>query len=322
MARVASSFSSDIPIGPTLRPLTNCVMTGCSLVSSTSRGPNMTSLPRNSIPMLSYKSSERNRAPSWNIAPNSLRAWYSWRSGQDAVSMPSTRTLPRSGRTRPTSALRNTVLPVPDGPSMTLTSPAGKDSETSCQTTWLPNDFVSPSTTTSIPISPPAREYHSWIAEIPRIVTTKGRYLMSHPPSRQGHRLAWPRRYRTSSELRFAERQRDRVPRPRDGQVQQRSREAAVLELPDRVAAGQLAAGEGVELRLALERHHDSRRGLAGVADRECDPRDGQAHDPQRDLGRGLNRAGVEIQLSYGRAVVDELRCRRHRDDAELKERP
>src|SRR5207249_2771765 len=56
---------------------------------------------------------------------------------------------------RPTSDLRNTVLPVPDGPSMTLTSPGGRDSETSRQTTWCPKDFVSPSTTTSMPISPP-----------------------------------------------------------------------------------------------------------------------------------------------------------------------
>ena len=41
---VASSFSSDMPIGPMRRPLRNCCTTGSSLVSSTSRGPNMTSL--------------------------------------------------------------------------------------------------------------------------------------------------------------------------------------------------------------------------------------------------------------------------------------
>ena len=52
-ASVAASFSSDMPIGPILRPFTNWVMTGSSLVSSTSRGPNMTRLPRNSMPMLS-----------------------------------------------------------------------------------------------------------------------------------------------------------------------------------------------------------------------------------------------------------------------------
>src|SRR5437667_3723530 len=64
-------------------------------------------------------------------------------------------TRPRSGLIRPTSDLRNTVLPVPEGPSMTLTSPGGRDSETSRHTTWCPKDFVSPSTTTSMPISPP-----------------------------------------------------------------------------------------------------------------------------------------------------------------------
>ena len=52
-ASVASSFSSDMPIGPIRRPFTNWVITGLSLVSSTSRGPNMTRLPRNSMPMLS-----------------------------------------------------------------------------------------------------------------------------------------------------------------------------------------------------------------------------------------------------------------------------
>ncbi|SHX33431.1 Uncharacterised protein [Mycobacteroides abscessus subsp. abscessus] len=50
---VASSFSSDIPIGPIRRPLRNCLMTGSSLVSSTSRGPNITRLRRYSMPMLS-----------------------------------------------------------------------------------------------------------------------------------------------------------------------------------------------------------------------------------------------------------------------------
>src|SRR5690242_13470000 len=63
-------------------------------------------------------------------------------------------TRPRSGLISPTRDLRNTVLPVPEGPSMTLTSPGGRDSETSRQTTWCPKDFVSPSTTTSMPISP------------------------------------------------------------------------------------------------------------------------------------------------------------------------
>ncbi len=43
----------DMPIGPMRLPLRNCLTTGSSLVSSTSRGPNMTSSRRNSMPMLS-----------------------------------------------------------------------------------------------------------------------------------------------------------------------------------------------------------------------------------------------------------------------------
>jgi hypothetical protein len=44
------------------------------------------------------------------------------------------------------SDLRNTDLPVPDGPSSTLTSPAGMSSVTSSQIRWDPNDLVSPLT--------------------------------------------------------------------------------------------------------------------------------------------------------------------------------
>ena len=52
-AMVALSFSSDMPIGPSIRPPRNCLTTGSSLVSSTSRGPNMTSSLRKSMPRLS-----------------------------------------------------------------------------------------------------------------------------------------------------------------------------------------------------------------------------------------------------------------------------
>src|SRR4051794_25823772 len=58
---------------------------------------------------------------------------------------------PRSGLSRPTSVLRKTDLPVPEGPSITEISPAGRVSETSCQMTWRPKDFVSPSTWISTP---------------------------------------------------------------------------------------------------------------------------------------------------------------------------
>src|SRR5690349_24848888 len=63
---------------------------------------------------------------------------------------------PRSGLSSPMIDLRNTDLPVPDGPSMTLTSPGGSVSVTSRQMVWRPKDFVRPSTTTSAPMEPPA----------------------------------------------------------------------------------------------------------------------------------------------------------------------
>src|SRR3978361_2212407 len=63
---------------------------------------------------------------------------------------------PRSGLSNPTSVLRKTDLPVPDGPSMTLISPGGRVSVTSPQMTCLPNDFVRPSTATSTPTPAPS----------------------------------------------------------------------------------------------------------------------------------------------------------------------
>lgn len=40
-------------MGPSRRPRRNCATTGSSLVSNTSRGPNVTSSRRKSMPMLS-----------------------------------------------------------------------------------------------------------------------------------------------------------------------------------------------------------------------------------------------------------------------------
>src|SRR2546423_10259029 len=67
--------------------------------------------------------------------------------------------LPRSGFSRPIIDLRNTDLPVPDGPSITLTSPGGRVNVRSRQMVCRPKDFVRPSTTTSAPIDPPELEY-------------------------------------------------------------------------------------------------------------------------------------------------------------------
>lgn len=77
-----------------------------------------------------------NSAPSWNSTPNSFRTSYRSCSRRAVMSVPAIRIDPRSGLSSPTSALRNTDLPVPEGPSITETSPAGSVSETSCQMTW------------------------------------------------------------------------------------------------------------------------------------------------------------------------------------------
>ena len=62
------------------------------------------------------------------------------------MSLPSMTIDPRSGLSSPTSVLRNTDLPVPDGPSSTEISPGGSVRVTSLQMFWLPKDLVSPST--------------------------------------------------------------------------------------------------------------------------------------------------------------------------------
>src|SRR6478752_10451933 len=69
------------------------------------------------------------------------------------MSVPSMRIEPSSGLRRPIRALRKTDLPVPDGPSITETSPAGIDSETPPQMSCLPNDLLRLSTLISTPMS-------------------------------------------------------------------------------------------------------------------------------------------------------------------------
>ena len=68
------------------------------------------------------------------------------------------------GASRPTSVLRNTDLPVPDGPSSTEISPAGRVRLTSDQTGCRPKDLVSPSTRTSTPTRAPSVVRRSDIA--------------------------------------------------------------------------------------------------------------------------------------------------------------
>src|SRR6476620_3300705 len=62
---------------------------------------------------------------------------------------------PFSGLISPIRVLRNTDLPVPDGPSSTLTSPGGSVRVTSDQMLARPKDFDSPSTRTSTPVNGP-----------------------------------------------------------------------------------------------------------------------------------------------------------------------
>ena len=62
---------------------------------------------------------------------------------------------PFSGLISPIRVLRNTDLPVPDGPSSTLTSPGGSVRVTSDQMFARPKDFDSPSTRTSTPVTGP-----------------------------------------------------------------------------------------------------------------------------------------------------------------------
>src|SRR5690348_26031 len=74
------------------------------------------------------------------------------------MSTPSMTTLPLSGLSRPISVLRNTDLPVPDGPSITQISPAGTVSVTSPQMSCLPKDLVRSLTWISTPtFHPPCR---------------------------------------------------------------------------------------------------------------------------------------------------------------------
>ena len=72
------------------------------------------------------------------------------------MSVPSMTIEPRSGRSRPIRDFRNTDLPVPEGPSKTLTSPAGIVSVTSSQIREGPKDFVSPLTSIAMPMGDPS----------------------------------------------------------------------------------------------------------------------------------------------------------------------
>src|SRR3954468_18424187 len=87
---------------------------------------------------------------------------------------------PRSGFSSPTSDFRKTDLPVPDGPSSTEISPGGKVRVTSLQMFWLPNDLVSPSTSTATPTS--ARSSAPAAMPVPRPVACGEPRQCAAPP--------------------------------------------------------------------------------------------------------------------------------------------
>ncbi|CAB4768595.1 unannotated protein [freshwater metagenome] len=66
--------------------------------------------------------------------------------------MPSMMIEPWSGLSRPMRVLRNTDLPVPEGPSITQISPAGTVRVTSPQMSCLPKDLLRCSTLISTPM--------------------------------------------------------------------------------------------------------------------------------------------------------------------------
>src|ERR1700730_12310771 len=70
--------------------------------------------------------------------------------------VPSTTIEPRSGRRSPIRDFRNTDLPVPEGPSRTLTSPTETSTLTAPQSRWGPKDLVNPSTWIPMPTRDPS----------------------------------------------------------------------------------------------------------------------------------------------------------------------
>src|SRR6478735_8590871 len=96
-------------------------------------------------------------APSWKSTPNFLRSSSLLDSRTETMSTPSMRTCPCSGLVSPISDLRNTDLPVPEGPIIAVISPGGRVSVTSCQMFWRPYVLLSPITSTDPPtVGPPS----------------------------------------------------------------------------------------------------------------------------------------------------------------------
>src|SRR3954453_17430968 len=106
---------------------------------------------RNGNAMLSNKFIDPNNAPSWNNTPNNFRVSYNFASLHRAISTSRITIEPLSGFNNPINDFKNTLLPVPDGPNNTDTSPGGNVNDTSPQIVCRPNDFVRSWTATSTP---------------------------------------------------------------------------------------------------------------------------------------------------------------------------
>src|SRR5438552_3828351 len=74
---------------------------------------------------LSYRFIELKSAPSWKSMPTLRRSSSSSSSLSLGTLLPATRTSPLSGKSRPTTWRRSTLLPVPDGPITTEILPVG-----------------------------------------------------------------------------------------------------------------------------------------------------------------------------------------------------
>ncbi len=92
--------------------------------------------------MLSYTDMEPNSAPSWNSTPNFRRTSYSSLWGRAGTFLSPIQISPSSGFSKPMMFLRNTLLPVPEGPSISVIFPFGMSQVMSSRTVWAPNRFV------------------------------------------------------------------------------------------------------------------------------------------------------------------------------------
>ena len=81
---------------------------------------------------------ESNRAPLWNSIAMRRRMGKSCRSSRAEISVPSKKTRPASGFSRPLSSRNVTLLPEPERPRMTKVSPRAISKSSPSRITLLP----------------------------------------------------------------------------------------------------------------------------------------------------------------------------------------